>query len=105
MTHTFSLALVLGVVGAGAAFAQTGASSPVPPAVSTTSADSKTAAAPLAGANSFTESEARSRLQAHGYTDVSELKKDDKSIWRGTATKDGKPSAIALDYQGNIVAQ
>jgi hypothetical protein len=69
------------------------------------SPDSKTAAAPLPGANSFTQAEALSRLEAHGYTAVSELQKDDQSIWRGKAMKDGKPVDVALDYRGNIVAE
>ena len=60
--------------------------------------------APLAGANSFTESQAKARLEANGFTNVSGLKKDEGSIWRGTAMKDGKSVTIALDYQGNIVA-
>lgn len=60
--------------------------------------------APLAGANSFTESQAKARLEANGFTNVTGLKKDDGSIWRGQATKDGKPVSVALDYQGNIVA-
>jgi hypothetical protein len=79
--------------------------STVPPAVSTGNAGSQTAAAPVAGANSFTESEARSRLEAHGYSNVSGLQKDAQSIWRGTATKNGQSVGVALDYQGNIVAQ
>jgi putative membrane protein len=32
------------------------------------------------------------------------LTKDDKGIWRGTANKDGKQTAVALDFQGNVVA-
>ena len=59
--------------------------------------------APVAGANSFTESQAKARIEANGYTNVSALKKDDQSIWRGTATKDGKQVSVALDYQGNVV--
>jgi hypothetical protein len=60
--------------------------------------------APVAGANSFTESQAKARIEARGFTNVTALKKDDKSIWRGQATKDGKSVSIALDYQGNVVA-
>jgi sporulation protein YlmC with PRC-barrel domain len=60
---------------------------------------------PLAGANSFTESQARDRIQANGYTGVTALKKDDQSIWRGTAMKDGKSVNVALDYKGNVVTQ
>ena len=78
--------------------------STAPPAVSTSNADSKTAAAPVSGANSFTEGEARSRLEAHGYSNVTGLAKDNQSIWRGKATKEGKSVDVALDYQGNIVA-
>lgn len=62
-------------------------------------------APPVPGANSFTESQARSRIESRGFSNVSGLKKDDQSIWRGTATKDGKTVAVALDYQGNVVAQ
>jgi hypothetical protein len=107
MKTILGVAVVLGIIGAGAAFAQTGTNTiPVanPPAVPSTSPDSKNAAAPVAGRNSFTESEARSRLEAHGYTNVGALTKDDKSIWRGKATKGGTSVDVALDYQGNIVA-
>ena len=75
--------------------------SATPPAVATTNT---TTAAPVAGANSFTMSQAQKRLEDQGYTQVSELAKDDKSIWRGHAMKDGKAVDVALDYQGNITA-
>jgi putative membrane protein len=78
--------------------------STAPSAVSTSNADSKTAAAPVPGANSFTEAEARSRLEAHGYSNVTGLMQDNQSIWRGKAMKGGKSVDVALDYQGNIVA-
>ncbi|MGX5829920.1 DUF4142 domain-containing protein [Mesorhizobium sp. 43Arga] len=59
---------------------------------------------PLAGANSFTEDQAKSRIQDAGFTDVSKLTKDDEGIWRGQASKAGKNTAVALDYKGNVVA-
>ena len=68
-------------------------------------ADNSTATPPLPGANSFTESQARERIQAKGFTSVSGLKKDDQSIWRGTAMKDGQTVNVAVDYKGNVVAQ
>jgi sporulation protein YlmC with PRC-barrel domain len=68
-------------------------------------ADSSTATPPLPGANSFTESQARERIEAKGFTSVTGLKKDDQSIWRGTAMKDGQTVNVALDYKGNVVAQ
>lgn len=60
--------------------------------------------APLKGANSFTESQAKDRALARGFTDVSDLKKDDAGIWRGTASMDGKNVGIAVDYKGNVVS-
>lgn len=60
--------------------------------------------APLEGANSFTEGQAQDRAIAAGYSDVSALTKDDKGIWRGSATKDGKSVKVAVDYKGNVVA-
>jgi hypothetical protein len=61
--------------------------------------------APVAGANSFTESQAKSRIEAGGYSNVTELKKDDNGVWRGKAMKNGKSSAVSLDFQGNVIAQ
>jgi hypothetical protein len=60
--------------------------------------------APLAGANSFTETQAKDRVLRAGFGDVSALAKDDKGIWRGTAMQDGKKVTVAVDFKGNIVA-
>ncbi len=79
--------------------------SPSPAAVTTTAEPSRTTEAPVPGANSFTEGQARARIEERGFAQVTDLKKDDKGIWRGTAMKDGKSVAVALDYQGNIVGQ
>ncbi len=56
----------------------------------------------MAGANSFTEAQAKSRIESKGYTNVSGLKKDDSGIWRGTATLNGRTGPVSLDYQGNV---
>jgi hypothetical protein len=134
--RAFMPAVVLGVIGASAAFAQSGTTtdtsvpptvpmippsvtapappkataagtnvSTTPPAIATSGVASKTAAAPVAGANSFTETEARNRIQSFGYSNVGPLEKDSQSIWRGKATKDGKSVDVALDYQGNVVSE
>jgi putative membrane protein len=66
---------------------------------------STTPGAPLPGANSFTESQARSRLESNGFKGVTNLQKDANGVWQGTATKDGKQQTVSLDYQGNIVAK
>lgn len=61
--------------------------------------------APAAGANSFTEGQAKSRIEAAGYSNVSGLAKDKDGIWRGKASKAGVAVDIALDYQGNVVTK
>ena len=60
--------------------------------------------APLEGANSFTENQARDRALAAGFGNISPLKKDDKGIWRGTGTRGSQNVSIAVDYKGNVVA-
>lgn len=57
------------------------------------------------GSNSFTEGQARSRFEAQGFANVSELKKDDQGIWRGKAMRDGRQVSVSLDYKGTIQAQ
>ena len=61
--------------------------------------------APAAGANSFTEGQAKSRIEANGFANVNDLRKDDQGVWRGKAMKDGKSVNVSLDFQGNITAQ
>ena len=63
------------------------------------------AGAPLEGANSFTEGQAKDRAEAAGFTEVSALQKDDKGIWRGTAKRGASQVNIAVDFKGNVVAQ
>ena len=59
---------------------------------------------PVAGANSFTEAQAQDRIEKAGFTEVKGLKKDDQGIWRGSAMQSGKQVNVALDFQGNVVA-
>jgi len=59
--------------------------------------------APLEGANSFTENQAKDRAIAAGFSDVSALVKDDKGIWRGTGKSGDKSVNIAVDFKGNVV--
>ncbi len=71
-------------------------------AVATTGAN---ASEPAKGANSFTDGEARRRMESSGYSTVADLKKDGDGIWRGSATKDGAKVGVWLDYKGNIGQQ
>jgi len=61
--------------------------------------------APLKGANSFTEGQAKDRAIAHGVTNVSAMTKDADGIWRGKGSVDGKSVDVAVDYKGNVVAK
>ena len=54
------------------------------------------------GANSFTEGQARRRIEDHGYTNVGELRKDQNSIWQAEAMKDGHRVRVGLDFRGNV---
>jgi hypothetical protein len=106
MKHVIPAALALGLFATGAAFAQSAPakSDSTAPAAVATSENPRTAAAPVAGANSYTENQARARLEEKGFGNVNDLKKDDKGIWRATAMKDGKSTPVSLDYQGNVVS-
>ena len=61
--------------------------------------------APVAGANSFTEGQARSRIEAKGFKNISGLQKDDAGVWRGKASQDGKAMNVSVDFQGNVVGK
>lgn len=61
------------------------------------------AGAPLSGANSFTETQAKDRLLAAGYINVSALAKDANGVWRGTSSDGTKSMTVAVDFKGNVV--
>jgi len=67
-------------------------------AVATTNSN---APQPARGANSFSQGEARRRLERSGFQGVGALHKDDGGVWRGSATRDGQPVQVWLDYKGN----
>lgn len=62
-------------------------------------------AAPVPGANSFTEGQAKSKIESQGYTNVSGLQKDNDGIWTGTAMKGGSKVNVRLDFQGNVTSK
>jgi hypothetical protein len=102
MRHIVLTTAALGLI-ASMAFAQQSTpapSEPQNPAVK--GMHENNSATPVAGANSFTMNQAKSQIEAKGYTRVANLKKDKNGIWRGTAMKDGKPGPVSVDYQGNV---
>lgn len=68
-------------------------------------ATKQTEKAPLPGANSFTEAQARDRIAGAGFRDVKSLKKDTEGVWRGIARKGDSQVNVALDYRGNVVQE
>ncbi len=71
------------------------------PAVQTDSSR-QNASAPVPGANSFTESQARSRMEGAGFSNLTGLHKDDQGVWRGRGMHSGQQVDVSLDYQGNV---
>jgi opacity protein-like surface antigen len=106
MRNSLIVAAVLAVVATGAV-----AQSQNPPAnnapqnsaINSSDSSNRQATAPVAVRNSFTEGEAKSRIEKSGFSNISNLKKDDNGVWRGRATKDGKTVDVSLDYQGNVI--
>ncbi|HSI42141.1 MAG TPA: PepSY domain-containing protein [Xanthobacteraceae bacterium] len=85
-----------------AAMAQVPAANPAPAMPATNNPDTNKPAQPAAGANSFTEAQAKARIEEKGFMQVSGLQKDKDGIWRGKAMKGNTSHDVALDYQGHV---
>lgn len=96
MRNVILTSIFCALISSGAV-AQTSTTSPTPSPNAPADAN-----APLPGANSFTEGQAKSRLEANGYSNVSALRKDDDGVWKGTATHSGAKVNVSVDYRGNI---
>lgn len=81
------------------AFAQANAGSHNPVVKDATAHTTEMAAE---GRNSFTESQARGRIEKAGYANVGKIAKNKNGVWQGMATKDGGKVNVALDYKGNV---
>lgn len=57
-----------------------------------------------AGANSFTEGQARGAIESAGYTAVGPLTQTPEGLWQGKATKDGTEMTVSVDYKGAVTA-
>ena len=106
MRNSLAIAAVLAFVATGA-FAQSqnppAKDGPQNSAINSSNSSNRQVDAPVAGRNSFTEGEAKSRIEKMGFSDVSNLKKDDNGVWRGRAMKDGRTVDVSVDYQGNVI--
>lgn len=94
----------IGLLAATAASAQNPPAQPGPNNKAINSSDQNNSNAPVAGRNSFTEGQAKSKIEDAGYTNVSDLKKDDNGVWRGKASKGGSSAEVSVDFQGNVNA-
>jgi len=106
MRNSLAVATVLAVLASGA-MAQTqnppAQDSPQNSAINTQDSSNRQVNAPVAGSNSFTEGQAKSRIEKMGFADVTDLKKDDNGVWRGRAMKGGQMIDVSVDYQGNVI--
>ncbi len=110
MTNTINKTLAMGALVAAFAAAAAQAETQLKtdanvtttrtPAVSTP--DQVNVNAPVAGSNSFTQSQVMTRLSRAGYSNIASLQKGSDGIWRGTGVKDGTTHNLMFDYQGNI---
>ena len=50
------------------------------------------------------ERDAKARIEANGYSDVTDLSKDNYGVWHAKAQKLGMPVTVSLDTSGNVKA-
>lgn len=98
----FILATGISALLATAAYGQAAQSGSSNPAVK--DSEPHTVAAPAKGESSFTEGQAKERLEKAGYNNISALKKSG-GVWHANAMKNGKEVAVSLDYKGNVAVR
>ena len=96
------IVICLGLLSASVASAQNPPAQSGPNNNAVNSPGQNNSNAPVAGRNSFTEGQAKSKIEEAGYTNVTELKKDDNGVWRGKASKGGSAAPVSVDFQGNV---
>jgi len=58
--------------------------------------------APHAGPSSFTADDAKAKFEERGFSEITELKKNDDGVWLCKAQRDGDSFEVALDFEGNV---
>jgi ABC-type phosphate transport system substrate-binding protein len=104
MRAVFAMGVVLGLSVAVPAFAQSPQDQPPSQTAQPESdaARSDGSTAPIPGANSFAESQAKKLIESKGYANVSPLVNDSQGIWHGTATKGEAKVEVSVDYKGHV---
>jgi hypothetical protein len=86
------------LASAGIAHAQTSTTPPSPGTTTTTPGTTTT----TPGAAAVSLSSARSKIEASGYSNVTNLKQDSAGQWTAQATKSGKQVAVMVDSKGMV---
>ena len=102
MKRPFFLIVATALLAAGSASAQNQPAKSGPNNNAINSSGQNHSNAPVAGRNSFTEGQAKSKIEEAGFTNVSALKKYDNGVWRGKARKGSASSDVSVDFQGNV---
>ena len=98
----FALITSAALMAATSAFAQNPPAQSGPGNNAVNSSGQNNSNAPVAGRNSFTEGQAKSKIEGAGFSNVSGLAKDDNGVWRGKADKGGSSTNVSVDFQGNV---
>ena len=98
----FALIISAALMVATSAFAQNPPAQSGPGNNAVNSSGQNNSNAPVAGRNSFTEGQAKSKIEGAGFSNVSGLAKDDNGVWRGKADKGGSSTNVSVDFQGNV---
>jgi hypothetical protein len=96
------LLICAGLIAAATASAQTPPAKTGPNNNAINTPGQNNSNAPVVGRNSFTEGQAKSKIEEAGYSKVSSLKKDDNGVWRGKASKGGSTTSVSVDFEGNV---
>jgi hypothetical protein len=102
MPRLFAMFAVLALLGSPSVSAQSQPAQKEPGNNAVNSSGQNNSNAPVAGHNSFTEGQAKSRIEAAGFSNVSGLQKDNDGVWRGKADKAGAKTDVTVDFQGNV---
>lgn len=57
------------------------------------------------GTSSYSQAQARARMEAMGFLAIDELRLDGKGVWRGVATSGARRVDVSLDNQGKVAAR
>lgn len=98
----FALITSAALMAATSAFAQNPPAQSGPGNNAVNSSGQNNSNAPVAGRNSFTEGQAKSKIEGAGFSNVSGLAKDNNGVWRGKADKGGSSTNVSVDFQGNV---